>query len=258
MDGTGTSPGPSLISLLCPTRHRPQRVLTMVRSALETAERPKLLEFLFYVDDDDLSIYNVRWPCDRSGCSTKVKVRAGPRQPMQGDNWNLAYELAKGDILMVAADDIVFQTAGWDSRIRHTFDEYPDKIVLVYAGDCPSGDRFVQATHPFLHRRWIETLGYVLPPYFEVYWVDQWLQELADRISRRVYLADVSIEHVHWMGGRVERDATYRDAQAREDEAHPGVTWVRTAGERVKDAKKLQQAIDSSAREPRHTPILGS
>ena len=40
------------ISLLCPTRKRPDNVLKMVNSAYDTALN-KNIEFLFYVDEDD-------------------------------------------------------------------------------------------------------------------------------------------------------------------------------------------------------------
>ena len=38
-----------LISVLCPTRERPENVIRLVNSAKATAKNPDLIEFLFYV-----------------------------------------------------------------------------------------------------------------------------------------------------------------------------------------------------------------
>jgi hypothetical protein len=41
------------ISLLCPTRGRPDKALRLVLSVLQTAHHPERVEVLFYVDTDD-------------------------------------------------------------------------------------------------------------------------------------------------------------------------------------------------------------
>ena len=41
------------ISILCPTRARPEFLYELIYSALETAADPKKLEFIFYTDNDD-------------------------------------------------------------------------------------------------------------------------------------------------------------------------------------------------------------
>lgn len=246
MARNGQSPQPGLISILCPTRKRPLRVQEMVRSALATASRPDDLEFIFRIDADDLASHAIQWPA-----GVRCLIFTGKRQ-IQPDNWNDAYKLARADILMVGADDLNFLTAGWDDAVRGAFAEYPDGVLLAQTGAGPQHKGPVQATHPFLGRAWVDTLGYVCPPYFEVYWSDQWLQELADRTHRRKELVHVDIDHVHWMGGRAPHDDTYKDAQEWEARAQPGKVWVRTANVRVEDAAKLEAAIESAACQPVH------
>jgi len=209
----------------------------MVKSALAMAGHPELVEFIFYVDEDDLSLFTVRLPCNH-------KVRVGPRQN-EPQNWNDAYEWSRGDIVMQGADDIVFRTQGWDDRVRAEFEKYPDGIVMVYAEDRPIKVGWPQATHPFLSRRWVDTLGYFAAPYFKVYWSDQWTQELADRIQRKVWLEDVFIEHVHFLTGRTVVDTTYAEAVERQDDGSDGRTWDATALKRIQDAEKLRQVIES-------------
>ena len=42
-------------------------------------------------------------------------------------------------------------------------------------------------THGFLHRNWVETVGYFVPPYFSSDFNDTWLNEVADMIGRKIY-----------------------------------------------------------------------
>ena len=41
------------ISLLCPTRNRPDGLETMWMSAIEMADNPESIELVLYIDDDD-------------------------------------------------------------------------------------------------------------------------------------------------------------------------------------------------------------
>ena len=239
MARNGPKPSSGLISILCPTRHRPKRVLVMMESALVMAAHPELVEFIFYVDNDDFSLFTMRLP-------GQYKIRVGPRQNGP-QNWNRAYGWSKGEIVMMGADDIVFRTQGWDDRVRTEFDKYPDGIVMVYAEDRPFKVGWPQATHPFLTRRWVDVLGYFAAPYFNVYWADQWTQELADRIQRKVWLEDVFIEHVHFLTGRAGVDTTYAEAVERQDDGSDCRTWDATALKRIQEADKLRQAIESFA-----------
>ena len=64
---------------------------------------------------------------------------------------------------MHCGDDLTFDTPGWDGVVREAFEQTPDKILFAYGNDLgPHGETF--GTHGFVHRRWVETLGYFVPP----------------------------------------------------------------------------------------------
>ena len=128
-----------MISLLCPTRNRPDNVLLLMKSARETAEGE--LEFVFYTDDDA--------PLPQEVTSQPgVVTICGPRIVLSA-MWNRCAEEAYGDILMQAADDIRFRTPRWDSAVKMVFGKCPDKILLVHGEDGiqggEPGDAFVPA-----------------------------------------------------------------------------------------------------------------
>ena len=99
------------------------------------------------------------------------------------------------------------------------------------------------ATHGFLHRRWVDTVGYFLPPLFSCDWNDVWISEVAKKIGRAVPLPDMMIEHQHHSFGKREHDQT--DAEREERGARDGVVdlYKRTSKEREQDAAKLRAVM---------------
>jgi hypothetical protein len=220
-----------VISVLCPTRHRPGNVQRLVWSAQASAAG--LVEFVFYTDDDAPGSV----PAGIAAMAGAVVV-TGPRLVFS-DMWNACYARASADVLMMAADDFVFRTFAWDALVLSEFARYPDQIVLVHGEDGIQGA--AMGTHPFLHRRWAETLGYFSPPFFGRDFCDTWLSDLADRIGRRVYLPGLLVEHLHPGVGKAPWDATYAEKLARGGD--PDATWAATEGDRARDAMVLLAAM---------------
>jgi len=220
-----------VISVLCPTRNRPGGVRRLIRSARDTAAGP--LEFVFYIDDDAPGSV----PPDVAA-TPGVLVVTGPRLVFS-DMWNACYAKASADVLMMAADDIMFRTPGWDEAVLAEFARWPDRIVLVHGEDLIQGARL--GTHPFVHRKWADALGYFSPTFFGRDFCDTWLSDLADRAGRRSYLPDVVIEHVHPGAGKAPFDQTYAEKVARGGD--PDAVWAATIGRRERDADKLRAAM---------------
>jgi hypothetical protein len=205
----------------------------MMRSALKTATGP--VEFVFYTDDDAEGSVP-------AGIAARpdVTVVAGPRIVMS-DMWNRCMGKASADIFMQAADDITFNTAGWDMAVVTVFSVVPDKIALVYGDDLLQGSAL--GTHSFLHRRWVEAVGYFTPPYFSCDYGATWINELALRVGRRIYLPHVITELHHMLIGKAPLDQTHRDRLARGDRDRVGEIWARTQDERIRDTEKLRLAL---------------
>ena len=194
---------PALISLLVPTRGRPIEFRRMLESAMDLATYPRQLEVIAYHDEDDTSGYYG---------FEKVQWIKGERI-LLSQMWNECYDRSAGEILMHCGDDIIFRTPGWDTVVRETFAASEDKILLVHGDDVtPNTDAL--ATHGFLHRRWVETLGYFVPPLFSSDWNDVWLTEVADMIGRRVKI-DIVTDHMHYAFDKAPYDETYRQREER-------------------------------------------
>lgn len=200
------------ISVLLPTRKRREMFLRMYTSAMSLANHPGRVEVVYYVDDDDnsyegLNLYN----------TTRV---TGPRVVLS-EMWNACYEAAQGDIFMHCGDDIVFRTEGWDDVVRATFDEYPDGIAFVYGedGNGESG-RNQFGTHGFIHRNWVNTVGYFVPPYFVSDYNDTFLNDVAKKINRHRHI-DILTEHMHYSLGKSEIDENTKERLERHERERP-------------------------------------
>jgi hypothetical protein len=194
-----------MISLCVPTRGRPARFRDMLGSARRTTRTP--FEVCAWMDDDDdtASLY----PKD-----SYVHYGSGPRPYIDGSLctsalWNRAWEMASGDIAMMASDDILFHTPGWDVAVEEAFAEVPDRILMVYADD---GTKRKAPVSPFIHRRWIEAVGFT-PPDFQGWYADNWVWTLAAELGRVRFLKLIRIAHFQKKGS----DATYRDGEKARD-----------------------------------------
>lgn len=223
---------PGLISIVVPTRGRPASVRRLVESALVTCHDASKIEFCFYADDDDRETIAVLE-------EMKLRHKVGPRIPLS-HAFNEAARMSSGEIIHCCADDIVYRTPGWDSIIKKEFDKIPDRIALVFGRDGHEDGKI--PTHPFFHRKWVETIGYLMPPYFSGWYSDNWLEDLAVRIGRKIYVPDVFTEHLHFSVGKSPKDATYLESAARSSRETNVMKDLEK--ERIFDAAKLKRAID--------------
>ena len=223
---------------MCPTRDRPFQVIRFIESVFATASFTKDIEILFYVDFDDESFPNI------DKFSPQVKVFKGPRTWISNAH-NFLYSLCHGEIVMTAADDMVFRTNGWDSEIYESFEAIPDRIALVFGNDLGTHAGRI-ATHGFFHRNWIETLGTWVQPGRGSLW-DLWSTENARALGRLLYLENVIIEHVHYRQSStaVTFDETYSYVRSMNSSFRPEITYKKLKRERRIDRILLSEKMDS-------------
>lgn len=227
-----------MISVLLPTRGRPDNVRRLLDSAFQTAETE--VEFVVYLDDDDPTRHRTKDVLARGAQATWVE---GPRVVLS-EMWNRCWEHARFDVAMHCGDDIVFRTDSWDVRVLEEFERRSDRIVLVHGRDGFQDANL--GTHSFLHRRWIEALGYFVPPYFSSDYNDLWLTEVADALGRRVYLPDVYTEHMHPVVGKGTWDQTHQERMARHQRDDVARLYADLATQRAADVEKLRELLGTS------------
>src|SRR5262245_4535100 len=111
------------ISVLLPTRARPAMARAFLDSLAATARRPDLIEVVLYVDDDDPASAAITHP------TLHLVTIVGPPVAMGAAN-TACLARARGDILVLANDDVVVQTEGWDEVLAGCGRRFTDGIYL--------------------------------------------------------------------------------------------------------------------------------
>ena len=237
--------GDIVFSLLCPTRGRPDKMAEMWKSAAETAANPDAVEVVFYLDNDDVA----------GMCGLRLAAGVRPQQvrAVVGERitlsqcWNAAAEIARGNIFMYCGDDIIFRSAGWDAIVAEKMAAFDDRIVFVYGRDGIQDEKL--GTHFFITREWARVTGYVVPPMFPNVYSDTWVNEIAERIGRKVYTPDIYTEHMHFGAHKSVRDRTYYERIETHREHNEDELWRQTEHLRIADAEKLAAHIEKHAKE---------
>jgi len=223
-----------MISICLPTRGRPEFFKRMCLSVLDNASEPNDIEFISYHDNDDASIYEY----------------FGNHKEVVGDRinhsqtFNECYKIAVGPIYMFAADDMVFYTKEWDKHVKEAFDQSVDKIIFVYANNKYTRSSF--GTIGFLHKNWINAVGYFTPPYFAAWYTDHWINNVAAKINRRVFLRQVVLKEIGVdENTRQIEDKTYIEYMKRRHENNCKEIYLSKEAERERDAQILQDFINN-------------
>jgi len=193
------------ISILMPTRARPAWVKRFLDSVVSTAEAPGAIETVLYIDEDDIQSHLIEHP------SAGVVKLIQPRRAL-GEMYKICFEVSQGSIIMLAGDDFVFRTPGWDGVVKGLFRRFSDGILLVYGNDLNQGPRV--CTAPFISRRMCEILGAPCPPEYTGEFIDAHIFDIfqklkAEGYDRVRYLDDLIIEHMHHVVGKAPFDETY-------------------------------------------------
>ncbi len=154
------------ISILIPTRLRSTRLAKLIDNIYETCKYKNEIEVLFLIEESDEESIKFSQECVKANVKWYRCNRAADNI-IYSNLANSLYKHATGDIILLGADDILFHCQNWDSLVIDYFDNCPDKILLL--GPKDGIQNGVLAPHFFLHRNWIDTLGYVQPPYFNAF-----------------------------------------------------------------------------------------
>ena len=200
------------ISILCPTKYRHNELERMWTSALNTSTNPEKIELVLYIENYDTETLQLVEKL-RVEYGNAINDTTATYEVIYSDLHNICCKNCTADIFMCAADDLIFRTDEWDVRVKELFDSSEDKIMYAYPNDGHWGEEL--GTHGFFHKRWFDTLGYILPPIFTVDYSDNYLMDVSRSLNRSVYMEDVVVEHMHWTFGKSQFDITAQEAHVR-------------------------------------------
>ena len=194
------------LSLIVPTRKRPEQLNRFLISVAATARFSDLIEIVLVVDADDELCRTAAFP------SLTIRHVVGPPGRTMGELNRAGYAASRGDHVMLLNDDVVVKTRGWDRTVLSCFRRFPDPVALVHVNDTLIRDYL--CTFPILSREYCELIGGICPTEYERYRIDDHIYNVFNLLAvlekiRIVYLPDVVFEHTNYVltaGG----DAEYR------------------------------------------------
>ena len=159
-------------------------------------------DLVLVVDDDDDSCADVK---------DTDKITAPRGTLVTAVNGAAAFLAPHYDALLLAADDLVFVTPGWDRLMLAALEEMGG-TGIVY----PDGKRrYDVPEHPLISSDWIRELGHFAEPSLAHFYVDNCWAELGKRSGLIRYCPDAVIEHRHYsVCAETPHDETYREAEA--------------------------------------------
>ena len=236
------------ISILTPTRQRPERLEQFIKSVYEyTSERDRV-EMLMYVDADDpakdlyLDFFE--------HCQTEFKdflrihfVFGAPKSVSQ--SWNELYIRSIGDIIIMGNDDLIYRTESWDRTVELESNIFKDDIYCMWMDDRINREN--HCAFPIVSRKWCETLGYFTPGVFYFGYNDTWVFDIAKRVGRCRFLGGVIAEHMHFTQGKAPTDATYQRNRMSSHNHYKMDEVIFNSKEmvqrRIEDAEKLKKVM---------------
>lgn len=239
------------VTILVPSRGRPQRLYDMIDSARLTAEFPSQIWVEVRADEDDVELDEYRKVCEQlAGYFAPVRLLVGPRITAAKSSNELARR-APGEVFAVVADDVLFRTRGWDRMAFDMLRRFPDGLFVAAAN---AGDGRVRCNHWFTGRGWVNLFGGVMPEHFEHFCPDEWVEAVATACGRYLFLQGVLLEHMHKKlrnkdGARkAPDDEIYRskrtsDAAGRSMSDRDIARWHELGAQRRADIDKLRAAV---------------
>ncbi len=171
------------IALLCPTRGRAEKCARMIDSAMATSSTN--VQVILGIQEDQLDAYfDLRVP----------KLIVADQPPSH--TWNMLAEQAllipDIGLFMLAADDMVFATPGWDIALLEHYEALKEKAHVYAFQD--SRDR-LGTPHPVVSRDYMLALGYFCCPIFLHWYVDTWAVSIAKANGVFTHLKDYLLRH---------------------------------------------------------------
>lgn len=186
-----------MISVLTPSRGRPEALLTSIQSILETANNPDDVEILVAVDPDE---------CYDSRLYPNTKIWVAPeRYGYRGMNkyLNGLAELAQGDWLLNWNDDATMLTPGWD----HILMALDSNVLVAGLQDNFPTDL---TCFPAVNHRAVKALGEFC---IDTPHVDTWWQDIG-HLSGRFQAVAIHVHHDRFDLTGNNNDTTWQEGRS--------------------------------------------
>jgi hypothetical protein len=177
------------ITVIHPSRNRPERAEKVFRQMISRADNPKQIEYIISIDNDEPQIENYK----------NISNDLFKHNTLVSDNVycvgaiNNAAKISTGNIIIVTSDDFDDWFYGWDSEIVKAIGNREECLLKTF-----DGSQKWMATLPIMTRGLYNKLGYIYNPLYKHMFVDTDLSCTCDLLGVTLYRNDIIIPHNHY------------------------------------------------------------
>lgn len=249
------------VTLIIPTRERPEAALHAAGEALHHAELPNT-QVVISVDgphetDQHHAYLEIPWvlgsnveviadPTHRGlvGTLNRRAVQTARTQLMKDHHCRRGDQCQRTTHIAFMGDDHRVRTHGWDRRLADAAGPWG----ISYGNDLLRGADLPTAV--MMSADLVRVLGKMAPEELWHMYCDDYWAALGRELGHLVYLDDVIIEHMHPAAGKAQVDESYRQTNSPEVYSADAAAWdaYLRAGLLAQDVLHIGQEI---ARDPR-------
>jgi hypothetical protein len=195
------------ISIIHPSKGRPQKAVAAMRLWLAAAVNPEKIEYLLGLDGADPSLpdYISEIPAD---LPVRIIIKPDNRTIIEAGNL-LAKEIAETSELIVGVSDDIDPCPRWDEKLMELLagvDNFHDPKVIR----CNDGiHKWERSMILHLNHAWVNRFGWLVCPEYTGCFCDDDIVEVAKRINALIDAPQLVFMHRHYSVGLAEYDATY-------------------------------------------------
>lgn len=184
------------ISLIVPTRKRPEQLGRLLTSLAKTVAKSESVEVILVIDNDDQESRNV------SEARLNLRHVVVPSGLTMGSLNAAGYDASRGRYVMLLNDDVVARTPAWDDQVRACFADCPDDLLLVHVNDLVMQKHL--CTFPIVSRTYCEIAGGICPREYQRYRIDDHIEDCFNLLGvlgerRVVFAPDIIFEHANYL-----------------------------------------------------------
>ena len=184
------------ISLIVPTKNRPQQLKRLLTSLAETIACCDSVETILVIDSDDRETIGV------GERRLNLRYVAVPPGRTMGSLNMAGYAAAGGRYLMLLNDDVIARTPGWDEKVRACFAAYSDDLVLLHVNDLVMQRHL--CTFPIVSRAFCQIAGGICPREYQRYRIDDHIEDCFNLLGvlgerRIIFAPQIVFEHQNYV-----------------------------------------------------------
>lgn len=186
------------ISLIHPSRGRPEKAKSTFHYWMDNAVNPENIEHILSLDFSD----------KKNGEYERFDKLTIDHNDCVVEATNSAAKIATGDILIYLSDDFKCPE-NWDEKILNRFSTIENPL-LIKVDDCLQPFNKDVLTIPIMNRILYKRLGYFFHPGYKSMFCDQQLYWICKKNHWLIQCEDLKFPHEHYSIGKSNIDDTYK------------------------------------------------